>query len=89
MARIWARQSGEKSRGLAGRYQAVVLQHVERQGPVLVGVKHDAPAGNAVNRSMDALRRKFDEAFALERVPGFVENDQVAGARLRPVQSER
>jgi hypothetical protein len=37
---------------------------------------------------MDALRGKLDHAFALQRFPGFVEHDQIARARLGPVQAE-
>jgi hypothetical protein len=37
----------------------------------------------------NALRRELDDALAFERLAGFVEHDQVARARFRPVQAER
>jgi 5'-3' exonuclease len=81
----------EEGRGLAGRHQPVVGQHVERHRPGLVGVQHDARAGQAVDRRMDALGREFQRVRvgAVEHLPLLVEDDQVAGARFRPVQAER
>ena len=79
----------EERRRLARRQEAVVGQHVERGGPGLVGVEDDARAGDPVDRRMDALRRELERSLALEDAAGLVEHDQVAGARLRPVQAER
>ena len=78
----------EKRRRLARRQQAVVLQHIERDRPRLVRVQHDASAADAMDRRVDALRRQFDHAFALERRARLVEHDHVARARLRPMQAE-
>ena len=74
---------------LARWHQAVVLQHVERHRPGLVRVQHHARTADAVDGRVDALRRQLDHALALERLPRFVEHDQVARARFRPVQAER
>ena len=46
----------EKRRGLAGRNQTIILQHVKRQRPVLVRVKHHPSTGNTMNRGVNTLR---------------------------------
>ena len=69
-------------RRLARRQQPIVLQHVQRQRPGLVRMQHDARAGDAVDRRVDALRRQLDHAVAFERRARFVEHDHVARARL-------
>ena len=78
----------EKGRGLAGRDQAIVLEHVERKGPVLVGMKNHPAAGDAVNGRVNALRGQFDQPLALEGLARLVEHDEIAGTSLRPVQTE-
>jgi hypothetical protein len=78
----------KERRGLARRQQPVVLQHVERQRPGLVGVHHHARAADAMDRRVDALRGELDHALAFERLAGLVEHDHVARARLGPVQAE-
>ena len=41
---------------LAGRNQAVVLEHIERHGPMLMRVQNHIGARDAVQRRMNALR---------------------------------
>ena len=53
-----------------------------------MGVQHHARTGDAVDRRVDALRRKLDHAFTLQRRARLVEHDHVARPRLRPVQAE-
>ena len=78
----------EERRRLVGGQQAIVLQHVESEHPRLVRVQDDANAADAVDRRVDALRRKLHHAFALERRTRFVEDDHVARPGLRPMQAE-
>jgi len=50
-------QVAQEGRRLRRGQQAVVVQHVQRRGPGLVGVQHDGRAGEAVHRRMDAPGR--------------------------------
>jgi hypothetical protein len=79
----------EERRRLARGQQAVVVEHVERHRPRLVGVQDHARAGDAVDRRVDALRRELERAAALEHAALLVEDDQLARARFRPVQAVR
>ena len=75
---------------LAGRQQPVVLQHVQRHGPGLMGVQHGACAGDAVDRRVDALGRQFERiGVASRHMAVLVEDHELARACLRPVLAER
>src|SRR5438552_2039052 len=78
----------EKSCGLVGRHQTIILEHVQRQCPRLVRVQHHPCAADSMDRCMYALRRQLDNTLALERLPCLIEYDHVARPRLRPVQAE-
>ena len=52
----------QEGRGLGGRVQPVVLQHVQRRGPGLVGVQHHFRTRDAVDGRMDTACRQLHRA---------------------------
>jgi hypothetical protein len=81
--------AGEEGRRLGCRKQPVVLEHVQRQRPGLVSVQHHTGAADTVNWRVYTAGGKLDHAVAFQCFTAFIEHDHVAGARFRPVQTER